>query len=66
MRKIAIFLIVLILSTFSVVGATIQGSVYDMGLDLVKNTKIEINTAPKQMMIAKRKSIKAIKDNIEK
>ncbi len=53
MRKISLFFLLAILSSVIVLGTVIEGSVYDFGLDLVKNAKIEINTEPKQMLIAK-------------
>lgn len=47
-----IFLVVfLILANFAS-AATIYGSVYDLSLDKVNNARVEINTIPKQVMIA--------------
>lgn len=37
----------------SVLGVTIHGTVYDFGLNLLPNTVVEINSTPRQLMVAK-------------
>ncbi len=37
----------------SVLGVTIHGTVYDFGLDRLSNAVVEIDTSPKQQMVAK-------------
>lgn len=52
MKKLLLFITILLIIS-SVNAATIQGSVYDFNLDLLKNTIIEIDTIPKQSFVAK-------------
>jgi uncharacterized membrane protein len=47
-----IFLMLILLSSL-VSAATIQGKIYDMGLDLKPNTTVEIDTKPKQTFVSK-------------
>jgi uncharacterized membrane protein len=52
MRKgLIIFIVFILMSSFSY-SATIYGTVYDLGLEKAQNAKVEINTNPKQVMIA--------------
>ena len=53
MRKKIFLLIILLLAADSVFGATIHGTVYDLNLDMVENTRVEIYTIPKQHYVAK-------------
>ena len=52
MRKLLLLLIILFIFS-NVNAATIQGNVYDFNLDPLKNTIIEIDTTPKQSVVAK-------------
>ena len=45
--------IMLILLTVSAAGAIIKGTIFDMSLEEMKDSIVEINTAPKQMIVAK-------------
>ncbi|MCK4522310.1 MAG: winged helix-turn-helix transcriptional regulator [Nanoarchaeota archaeon] len=53
MWKKIFLLIILLLAADSVFGATIHGTVYDLNLDIVEDTRVEINTIPKQHYVAK-------------
>ncbi len=46
-------ILVFILFSTMVTAATIQGKIYDMGLELRPNTKISVDTTPKQIFISK-------------
>ncbi|MBT3416896.1 hypothetical protein HON86_01615 [Candidatus Woesearchaeota archaeon] len=52
MNKI-ILIFVILLCIVNVQGATLHGSTYNLDFDLITNTLIEINSEPKQSMIAK-------------
>lgn len=47
------WVLVFLLLAQSVLGATIYGTVYDFGLDRVDDSIVEINTSPRQQMVAK-------------
>jgi len=56
MKKRLLFLmlaIIIISNSIIIQGTEIKGTIYDLNLDIVKETKITINTQPKQMMITK-------------
>ena len=76
MKKWPLYILLALVLLVSSLGATIQGTIYDIGLDELKNTLVEINTQPKQMMVAKEGTyafnvpegnyiIKATKDDLE-
>jgi len=48
-----LFWVVWLLILPSVLGVTIHGTVYDFGLDRLSNAVVEIDTSPKQQMVAK-------------
>jgi|SRR3989338_2732506 len=48
-----IILIVFLLIISNVGAAKIHGEVYDIGLNLVKNVVVEVNTNPKQIIVSK-------------
>ena len=50
--KVLIFLIILLLLTSFVNAATIHGTIYDLSLKKLNNARVEINTSPKQFLIA--------------
>jgi len=45
--------VVLLLIVPSVLGATIHGTVYDFGLNKVSDAIVEIDTSPRQLVVAK-------------
>jgi uncharacterized membrane protein len=45
--------IAVLLSSQTVSAATVSGKIYDLSLDLVSEAVVEINTAPKQVFVAK-------------
>ena len=47
------FWVVLLLMLPSVLGVTIHGTVYDLGLNSLSNAIVEINSSPTQKMVAK-------------
>ena len=47
------FWVVLLLMLPSVFGVTIHGTIYDFGLDKLPNSVVEINSTPRQQMVAK-------------
>jgi uncharacterized membrane protein len=47
------FWAILLLMLPSVLGVTIHGSIYDFGLNKLPNSVIEINSTPRQQMVAK-------------
>lgn len=51
--KLKILFLILILTLPSVSASIIQGTVYDLSLNKVKNSIVEINTEPKQQIVAK-------------
>lgn len=53
MFRAAILPILLVLASTMVLAATIEGTIYDIELDTVKNAVVEINTAPKQAFVSK-------------
>lgn len=53
MKRISLlFFLVLLLTPFLVSAATISGNIYDFSFELVENTIVEINTEPRQIMVA--------------
>ncbi|MDO8660350.1 MAG: hypothetical protein Q7K43_00535 [Candidatus Woesearchaeota archaeon] len=52
LSKLVILLIMFILASLLVFGATIQGTVYDAELSVVKQAVVSINSAPDQLMVA--------------
>ena len=52
-EKVFVLLLIFFLLANLSYAATIYGTVYDLSLNKVGNARIEINTAPKQFMIAK-------------
>jgi len=53
-RLLFLMLAIMIISnSITIQGAEVKGTIYDLNLDVVKETKITINTQPKQMMITK-------------
>ncbi len=52
MKKIVLFIFVLLLSVSIVQAATVQGTVYDLSLNKVNNVKLTIDTVPAQTYIA--------------
>ncbi len=55
LRVVIIFLMALLFASF-VNAATIHGTIYDLSLKRVDNAKVEINTFPKQVIIAQNSS----------
>ena len=53
MKKLLLLLVWTLFFTVSSLGATIQGTVYDIALDELNNAIVEVNTEPKQVMVAK-------------
>jgi len=53
MRKWSFFLFFMLILTANAFGAIIQGTIYDMSLDELKDVLVEINTEPKQKIVAK-------------
>jgi len=51
--KRGIYVILFLLLIDTVLGATVFGNVYDFGLDKQPNTIIEVNSTPKQIIVAK-------------
>ena len=51
-RTSFLFFLVLLLTPFLVDAATISGNIYDFSFELVENTIVEINTEPRQIMVA--------------
>ena len=54
--RISIFLLIAIFLINSANAATIYGNVYDLSLKKVNNARVEINTIPKQFLIAQNSS----------
>ncbi len=52
MKKL-IYILAFIFILQTVNSATVQGNVYDISLDLVKNSIVEINTIPNQKLVAR-------------
>lgn len=52
MKRQSMFLTLFVLLIFSVDGATIYGSVYDLSLRKVNNAVVEINSTPLQRMVS--------------
>lgn len=52
MRRL-FFILAIMLSIQLVAGAQISGKIYDLGLDLVRDTILEIDTEPKQTLVSK-------------
>lgn len=52
-RVFFIFLLAFLLSIHFAYAAIIHGTVYDLSLDKVSNARVEINTVPKQFLIAR-------------
>src|SRR3989338_6702446 len=52
-NKAFAFLLVFFLLANLADAATVYGTVYDLSLNKINNARVEINTAPKQLMIAK-------------
>ena len=46
------YIILLLLSINAVNAATIHGTIYDMSLKKINNARVEINTSPKQFLVA--------------
>lgn len=55
LRLVIIFLMALLFASF-VNAATIHGTIYDLSLKRVDNAKVEINTFPKQVIVAQNSS----------
>ncbi|MBU0929849.1 MAG: winged helix-turn-helix transcriptional regulator [Nanoarchaeota archaeon] len=51
--KALIIILLLLITINSISAATLQGNVYDISLDKIKNVIVEINTNPIQRMVAK-------------
>ncbi|MBI2659421.1 MarR family transcriptional regulator, partial [Candidatus Woesearchaeota archaeon] len=47
-----LFLSVLLVSAGLVNAATIHGTIYDLSLRKLSNVRVEINTSPKQFLVA--------------
>ncbi len=53
MKKISLFIIILILFSFTASAATLKGSIYNTNLDLETNVLVEIDTTPTQKYLSK-------------
>lgn len=53
MRKSIIYFLITLLLISSVSAATLHGDIYNLNLEKVENVLIEINTVPKQQLLAK-------------
>ncbi len=53
MFKKLIYITILIIFSQIVLAATIQGTIYDIELNPVKNARIEVDSTPKQLLISK-------------
>ena len=52
MKNFILFLLIVLISASAVNAATIYGTVYDLSLSKITNAEVEINSSPKQLMVA--------------